>query len=189
MSRKREARREKRHELARQLGVAAGEVDDHRHLQEHARVCRPVLRVVSHVPRGGVFGRLWSRPGHLVLALFLVDSKGARLLDVSALDAGERRLDKLTYHRPAHFVLVAITAPDPAPLVAAIPSATLLVDDRPIGDATLASAAWETPRRARIGGLPIACTGVVLSVRGVARVDERVALPLLRSTATVELEV
>lgn len=189
MSRKREARRDKRHELARQLGVASADVDEHRHLQERARVSRPVLRVVQHAPAGGLLGRLFSRPEHLVLALFLVDSQGARLLDVVALDAGERRLDKLTYHRPAHFVLVALSAREPAPLVAAIASATLLLDDLPVDAVAIASAGWEAPRRVSIGGLATPFVGAAVSVRGVARVAERVQLPLLRSTATVEIEV
>ena len=189
MSRKREAQREKRHELARQLGVAATDVDTHHHLQEHARVCRPALRVVAHEQTGGVLRRLVTRPERLVLALWLVDAKGARLLDVAALEAGERRLDKLTYQRPAHFVLVALTALDPGALVGELPGAALTLDGLRLDDASIASAAWEVPRQVTVARLRAPLVGAAVSVRGVGRVEQRFVLPLARSRATVEVEV
>lgn len=190
MSRKREAQREKRHELARQLGVGSAEVDHHRHLAENARVTRPVLRVVALEPRGGVLTRRFSRPERLVVALFLVDSKGAHLLHAQVLEEGERQLDKLTYHRPAHFVVVAFTARDPEPCIAALSSgAALTLDEHRIDDGALAASDWERPRPVRLGGLPGAVRGAAVSVRGVARVSEQWVLPLERCAPTVELEV
>lgn len=189
MSRKREAQREKRHELARQLGVASAEVDEHRHLQERARVCRPVLRVISNEPTGGALRRLFAKPAHLVLALYLVDSKGAQLLAAAALDAGERHLDKLTYHRPAHFVLVAFDVRDSEPLVMELASAALTLDGIAIGDAALAAADWEKPRAVQIGGLAAPLRGGAVSLRGVGRVAERLVLPLERSAPVVEVEL
>lgn len=189
MSRKREAQREKRHELARQLGVASAEVDEHRHLQERARVCRPVLRVVANEPNGGALRRLFAKPSHLVLALYLVDSNGARLLAACALDSGEHHLDKLTYHRPAHFVLVALDAREPEPLVKALADAALTLDGIAVGDAALAAADWEKPRAVRVGGLAAPLRGGAVSLRGVGRVAERLVLPLERSAPVVEVEL
>lgn len=189
MSRKRETQREKRRELARQLDVTGAEVGDHRHLQEHARTCRPVLRVIAHEATGGALRKLLARPERLVLALFLVEAKGARLLDVAALEHGERRLDKLTYHRPAHFLLVALASDAPEGLVAELTGATLTLDGRELADPSFAAAEWETGRAVRVGGLRAELAGAAVSVRGVGRVEERVVLPLPRSRATVEVEV
>ncbi|MCC7074184.1 MAG: hypothetical protein IT383_22935 [Deltaproteobacteria bacterium] len=189
MSRKRQAQRDKRHELARQLGVASAEVDEHRALQENARVCRPLLRVLAHEPSGGMLRRLWARPTSLVLALSLVDSSGARLLGTVATERGELRIDKLTYHRPAHFLLVALGARDGAALVDELTRATLTLDGRPLADPVFASASWEAPRAVRVGGLAAPCTGAAVSVRGVGRVATRVVLPLPHSRATVAIEL
>lgn len=189
MSRKREAQREKRHELARQLGVGSAEVEEHRHLQEHARVCRPVVRVVAHEQAGGALRRLLGRPERLVLALYLVDAKGARLLDVAALQAGERRLEKLTYHRPARFVLLAIACHDPDVLVAELQHLTPTLDGHALEDPALATGDWEVPRVVKVGGLSAPRTGGAVCVRGVGRVERRYELPLPHSRANVEVEV
>lgn len=189
MSRKREAQREKRHELARQLGVAAAEVGAHRKLQEDARVCRPVVRVLAHERTGGALRRMLARPERLVVALYLVEAKGARLLDVGALEAGERNIEKLTYHRPARFVLVALASHDPEALVAELGSAVPRLDQLALEDAALASAEWEAPRAVRIDGLTAGYAGAAVCVRGVARVEQRFVLPLPHSRATVEIEV
>lgn len=189
MSRKREVQREKRKEMARQLGVATGEVEEHRALQENARVCRPVLRVLGRAPAGGLLGRLFSRAEPLVLALYLVDGQGAHLLYSGALEKGEVRLEKLTYHRPARFVLVACTVRQPGDVVAALPQASLHVDGMPLTAPALASEDWEHPRAVQLSGLAGATRGAVVCVRGIARACERAVLPLPPLAPTVEIEI
>lgn len=189
MSRKRQAQREKRHELARQLGVATADVDEHRALRENARVCRPLLRVLAHEHTGGLLRRVWRQRDALVLALYLVEAKGARLLGAAALESGELAIDKLTYHRPAHFVLVALGAKDAGALVEELKGAALTLDERPLADPLFASEEWETARAVRVGGLAAPHQGAAVSVRGVGRVEARVVLPLPHSRATVEIEV
>lgn len=189
MSRKREAQREKRHELARQLGVSAAEVEEHRHLQENARVSRPVLRCLGFEARGGVLKRLFGPKDALVVALYLVEPRGPRLLHAAALVEGEVRLDKLSYHRPAHFLLLAFPARDAAATLAALPAASLTLDGLALGDPALARAEWEQPRSAELGGLTTASRGAALSLRGVARLAERIVLPLEPRAPVLEVEL
>ena len=189
MSRKREAQREKRHELARQLGVSALEVQEHRHLQENARVTRPVLRCLGFEARGGVLKRMFGAKHTVLVALYLVEPRGARLLHAAALTEGEVRLDKLSYHRPAHFLLVAFPVRDAAADLAALPAAPLTIDGLALDDPALASAGWERPRSAQLGGLPVATLGAALCLRGMARVAERIVLPLDPRAPVLEVEL
>ena len=56
MSRKRDEKRKKQKELARQMGVKKGEVSEHHYLQEKERVTRPELRLVTREKAGGLKG-------------------------------------------------------------------------------------------------------------------------------------
>jgi hypothetical protein len=166
MSRRREEKRTKEKELARQLGDADVDADT---LKDRARVSRPVLRTLS--VKRGVLNKLFSRKEHLVLALFLVDSKGAHKLACVVLDEGEHHVDKVTYHRPAHFVLVAWMAEDASGID------SFAVDQL--------SAEDEKPRAVSVGEK----RGVAFSIRGVGRVEARHSIELESGSAVIEVEV
>lgn len=128
MSRKREEKREQKRELARQLGVAGKDVPTS--LLEHERVCEPKLVVdgldVAVRKRGFFESKV---PLVVVVGLFVVDrtaaKTGARLVrqvrcDVGVVSAGvsvdvSKKADvvgdeRVRYHRPGHFVVVALAA-------------------------------------------------------------------------------
>jgi hypothetical protein len=165
MSRRREEKRTKDKELARQLGDADVDADT---LKDRARVSRPVLRTLS--VKRGLLGKLFSRNEHLVIALFLVDSKGAHSLACVVLDEGEHHVDKITYHRPAHFVVVAWMAEDASKIEFA---------------ADQFSAEDETPRAVTLGEK----RGVAFSIRGIGRVETRHEIALHNATVVIEVEV
>lgn len=196
MSRDRENKRKKRDELARQLGVGRADVEQQRDLETRERVSRPAVRLVAQKPVG-ILRRLLDRTDPLVVAVYLVEQKGPRLLEVIVLSKERHQLAKVTYHRPAHFIVVALAVPDAATaslLVDALSTSpatakALLVDGEELSSPAFATAAWEVPRRARIDGLLETRVGAALSIRGVARSAVRHALPLERTTATIEIEI
>ncbi len=122
MSRKREKAKESKRELARQLGVPVDEVPDT--LREHARVSAPTLRPTLHVVQDGRGLLRRAGPVAVHLALYLVDSSGARSVRrqtlagappkkipgdaVLSLVTGSDEATRVTYARPAHFLLVAL---------------------------------------------------------------------------------
>ena len=128
MSRKREEKREQKRERARQLGVAGKDVPSS--LLEHERVCEPKLVVDAldvAVRKRGFFES--KVPLVVVVGLFVVDrtaaKTGARLVrqvrcDVGVVSAGvsvdvSKKADvvgdeRVRYHRPGHFVVVALAA-------------------------------------------------------------------------------
>jgi hypothetical protein len=128
VSRKREEKREQKRELARQLGVAGKDVPSS--LLEHERVCEPKLVVDAldvAVRKRGFFEA--KVPLVVVVGLFVVDrtaaKTGARLVrqarvDVGVVSAGvsvdvAKKADvvgdeRVRYHRPGHFVVVAVAA-------------------------------------------------------------------------------
>src|SRR5262245_20993395 len=137
MSRERERQRKKRDELARQLGVGRAQADEQKHLQENERVTRPAVRLVARAPAGGLLRRPLDREEPLVLALFLVEAKGARMVKAVPLVDGERHeLGKVVYHRPAHFLVVVIPALEPAALVEKL-SADVRIDGHALASAEL----------------------------------------------------
>jgi hypothetical protein len=180
MSRDREEKRKKKAELARQLGVSKGDVDEHKDLAERERVTRPAVQLLER--KAGFLSRLISREDDLVLALFLVELRRARLIKAFALDDMRHELGKVTYHRPAHFVVVVFASENvPASFDA------LRIDGHEV--ASEAIAAWETPRAVRIEGVAGVTKGAAVSMRGIARVEAKHDFPLEKSTATVAVEM
>jgi hypothetical protein len=128
MSRKRREKKEKKAEMARQLGVKPGELDDKaKDLMAKGRVghfrARP-LSVKKKAGGGGVLSRLLGGKLHLGLAAFLVDGHGVRRVSFGQWDApwpkggaqateldGAAKIEEdVRYERPAHFVVVLATA-------------------------------------------------------------------------------
>ena len=182
MSRDREEKRKKKTELARQLGVSKSEVDDHKDLAERERVTRPAVQLIEQKSRGNFLKRLVASNDDLVLALFLVEQRRARLIKAFALNDVRHELGKVTYHRPAHFVVVVFAR-------GSVPSSfeALRVDGHEIANESLT--AWETPRAARIDGIEGVTKGAVVSMRGVARVEAKHDFPLEKTTATIAIEI
>lgn len=184
MSRDREEKRKKKAELARQLGVSKASVDEHKDLAERERVTRPTVQLVERKASGNFLKRLVTSDEDLVFALFLVERRGARLLGAFEIDDVKHELGKVTYHRPAHFVAVVF----PRESVPASFDA-IRIDGHAVADAALAAADWEKPRAVRIEGIEGVSTGAAVSLRGVARIEAKVAFPLEKSTATIAIEV
>lgn len=188
MSRDREQQRKQRSELARQLGVGRADVDERKDLKENERVSRPVLRLVSRTPKGWL-RRLLQRDEALVLACYLVEGRGARLVQALVLDGERHELAKLTYRRPAHFVLLLLAAAEPAPLLAALATASVRLDDVDLASELLASAQWEVARRVRVDALPAVRVGAAVSIRGIGRSASRHEFPLENCVATIDVEI
>ena len=117
MSRKREEQRDKKRELARQMGVAGKEVPSK--LLENERVTEPRLKASLEVLRikRGLFKR--AQPATLVVGLYLKDPGGTRFLgllrapctlengSVSLPKVDDGLVEQVRYRRPGRFVLVA----------------------------------------------------------------------------------
>lgn len=190
MSRERERKRQKKDELARQL---AGQNVDGDKIAERARTTRPALHLLQRTPTQGLLRRLLTKESPLTATLFLVDGKGARAVASITLDDRRHELAKVSYHRPAHFVLVVVPGVAGVAGVAAVP-ASATVDGIALGDAQLAAVEWEQPRAVRVAGLDGADTGgvvsgAVVSLRGVARIEARLEFPLEDCVATILVEV
>ena len=180
MSRDREEKRKKKAELARQLGVSKADVDEHKELAERERVTRPAIQLVER--KASFLKRLISREAELVLALFLVEQRRARLIKAFALGDVRHELGKVTYHRPAHFVVVVFASES-------VPSSfdALRIDGHDVANEAIA--AWEKPRAVRIEGVEAVTKGAAVSVRGIARVVVKLEFPLEKSTATIAIEI
>lgn len=205
MSRKRQQRKAKQTELARQLGVSRGEVADKAEaLTSKSRVGQLLVRCerLEVVERVGVLGRMLGKRSlrTLCAAGFVVDGHGANHLGSVRWDFGEgakgARLEpvaggkleaKPRYERPAHFVIVlAATSPDSG-VMDHLASADLQLlsasgDAIGVDDANLADAAWETPRMVGLGKRGHSLDGVLsaaaVSIPGVHRARHTLAFPL-----------
>lgn len=191
MSRKREERRKKKAELARQLGVAASEVDAHHHLQENERVTRPELRLLELRSPGGVRGLLAGRRPDVVVAVYVVEAGGARLVGTQRLAERKQQLARLSYTRPAHFLVAALATTDAPTAIDALQAAgaSVQIDGHAVDSPSFADAQWETARAASLGGVEGVTTCAAVSVRGVGRSAVTAELPLGRWTAAVELKL
>ncbi len=208
MSRKRDEQREKRRELARQVGVKGSDVPEA--LLANERVTEPSLKGSLSVQqaRRGWFKRAGPLAVHA--ALFVVDGAGARLArlwsarghidrvpgDIPLTLAETRGDDVIRYRRPGHFVVVVlltegVSAADAVRHAAALADAATLrvvVNGKSFGPGDSAIARWETPKAASIesgGAALVDVTAVQFLAAAVAgipaahRVQEIVAVPLV----------
>jgi hypothetical protein len=191
VSRKREDRRKKKAEMARQLGVSASEVDSHHHLQERERVTRPELRLVELHGPPGLRSLVAGRRPDVVIALFVVETRGPRLVGALKLGDKAHQLERLSYTRPAHFVLLATATKDSSSVLASFPTdnSALKLSDLALDAPDFASNEWEEAREVEITGLPGATTGAAMSLHGVGRSAVTAELPLGKWTALVEVSV
>lgn len=205
MSRKRQQRKAKHTELARQLGVSRGDLADAgQALTAKGRVGQLVVRCQSLevLEEAGAIGRvLGKRPLRAVaVAAFLVDGHGASSLGAARWTFGDgakgapllpiesAKLEaKPRYERPAHFVIVLAATEADADLSEALSSDGLQLlsasgDAIGVDDDNLADAAWETPRIVGLGRAGGALDGILgaaaVSVPGVHRARHALAFPL-----------
>jgi hypothetical protein len=190
MSRKREEKRRKKAEMERQLGDAAADVDTAR-LRERERVTTPELRLAELRSPGGLRGLLTGGPPAVVVAVYVVEASGARLID--AVEVGERkqRLERVSYTRPAHFLLIAVTTRDADATSSALASAgaSAHIDGEPLDSGGFREEAWETPRVAKLDGVEGHADCAALSVPGVGRAMLTTELTLGRATAVLEMKL
>lgn len=174
MSRDREEKRKKKAELARQLGVSKADVDEHKDLADRERVTRPAIQLVE---RKASFLKRLMGSEDLVLALFLVEQRRARLIKAFLLRDVRHELGKVTYHRPAHFFVVVFASES-------VPSLDALrIDGYEVANEALV--AWETPRAVRIDGVDGVTKGAAVSMRGIARVEAKLDFGM----ATIAIEI
>lgn len=180
MSRDREEKRKKKAELARQLGVSKADVDEHKDLADRERVTRPAIQFVERST--SFFKRLIAREDDLVLALFLVEQRRARLIKAFLLGDVRHELGKVTYHRPAHFIVVVFASER-------VPSSfdALRIDGHEVANEALAGR--ETPRAVRIDGVDGVTKGAAVSIRGIARVEAKHDFPLEKRVTTIAIEI
>lgn len=211
MSRKREEQRDKKRELARQMGVAGKEVPSK--LLENERVTEPRLKASLEVLRikRGLFKR--AQPATLVVGLYLKDPGGTRFLgllrapctlekgSVSLPKVDDGLVEQVRYRRPGSFILVAAlveSADDDVhdALVAALEGAVttdcLIGAAGPATVASFASSTTSTSVQLQLEGADGLLAVAVVSVPAADRVKQVFALPLKsaddRLAATVDVD-
>jgi hypothetical protein len=178
MSRKRKEKKSKQKELARQLGVSRAEAGEQHQLQEKERVTRPELKLVELEKAGGLKGLLASKP-EVAVAVYVVEASRTRLAGAAALGEKRVQLEKISYSRPAHIVVVACAGKGAAEaLEARGPDVGL-----PLGE--MGTAEWEAPRAV---ALDLGKASAV-SVRGVDRTAQTLRFDLGGYRAVIEVKV
>jgi len=216
MSRKREQRRQKDTELARQLGLKRSELEERGDaLLQKPRAGHLVLTARSLLvdSEAGAVGRLFGKRTLRAVAasVFLVDGHGPHHLGTESwkfVAAPEGTLlvpetktvleAKRRYERPAHFVVVVAggvadarfspVLDDPSRLrLVSMSGDRIAVDDR-----LLADAAWETPRALSLGdsdGSPLegVTSAAAVSSPGVHRSQRTLVFPLVSTDGAYQV--
>ena len=203
MSRKRQAKKEKRAELARQLGVDVNAVDDKQlALQSRARVSRFVatpiaLRVVER-PKGMRALLVGQVEPSVWLSVFLVDGHGVKHVGVQrwrfartqkgqrevAIQEAPKLAQELRYERPAHFIVIAACTPAGTNAIEdALSDVELRVRSGEqmlaLADGAFATDDWEQPREVRLhlANAPHETSAGLVCLRGVHKTSAPFALP------------